>query len=153
MRTSLLASTLILAGFAVSSSCPAQTDVAQFAAIDIYLHSQQPVAAWQFRLASRRGVMKVVGVERGDSAAFPRAPYYDREAVRLGTADRIVVADYSLANNARLPSGRTRLATVHLMLSAAGHQDLNLDLVTATTRGGRRAEAQISFELPTGDNP
>lgn len=122
----------------------------RFAAVDVYLDSTEPVAAWQFELGDRAGVMKVVGVEQGDSPAYARAPYYDREAVRLGKADRIIVADYSLADAVELPSGRVRLATVHLMLNSDDDADFNLLLVTATTYDGVVTDARISLDVRTG---
>ncbi len=122
----------------------------RFAAVDVYLDSTEPVAAWQFELGDRAGIMKVVGVEQGDSPAYARAPYYDREAVRLGTADRIIVADYSLADAVELPSGRVRLATVHLMLDGDDDADFNLLLVTATTYDGVVTDARISLDVRTG---
>ena len=122
----------------------------RFAAVDIYLDSAEPFAAWQFELSDRRGTMKVVGVEQGESAAFERVPYYDREAVRLGEADRIIVADYSLADVEQLPSGRARIATIHLMLSGDDDADFNLQLVTATTYDGEAMDARISLDVRTG---
>jgi hypothetical protein len=122
----------------------------RFEAVDIYLDSNEPVAAWQFELSDRNGRMKVVGVENGESTAYQRAPYYDREAVRLDEADRIVVADYSLAGVDELPSGRTRIATIHLMLDSTDDKDIELTLITATTRNGRIIDASLSFVLRTG---
>lgn len=125
----------------------------RFAAVDIYLDTPEPVAAWQFELGDRQGTMKVVGVEQGESPAFERVPYYDREAVRLGEADRIVVANYSLADVAALPTGRARIATIHLMLSGADDADFNLQLVTATTYDGEAMDARISLDVRTGSEP
>ena len=121
----------------------------RFAAVDIYLESDVPIAAWQFELNDRDAVMKVVGVEQGESNAFTRAPYYDREAVSLGEADRIIVADYTLAGIGDLPSGHFRIATVHVMLSG-GDGDLDLNLVTATTYDGVRTDALASFSVRQG---
>ena len=145
---------LIVSLILIWSICPglafSDDSNVRFAAVDIYLKSAEPIAAWQFELNNRHGLMKVVGVERGESAAYARVPYYDRESVRLGEADRIVVADYSLADDAELPSGRTRVATVHLMLSGDDDTDLNLFLITATKYDGRATGASISFEVRTG---
>jgi hypothetical protein len=94
--------------------------------------------------------MKIVGVENGASAAYSRAPYYDREAVQLGTADRIIVADFSLAEPSQLPSGRTRVATLHLMLTGPGEPAFELDLVTAVRHDGRTIDASIALELNPG---
>ena len=122
----------------------------RFVPLDIHLDSPAALAAWQFELEDRNGAMKVVGVEHGGHAAFPRAPYYDREAVARGGAARIVVADYSLADASRLPVGRVRLATLHLMLT--GEPDFELRLVTATAPDGRAIEASISLTI-SGTDP
>lgn len=122
----------------------------RFAAVDVYLETSEPVAAWQFELSDKYGRMKVVGVESGESDAYRRAPYYDREAVRLGEADRIVVANYSLANIDELPIGRTRIATIHLMLDSEDDEDIDLTLNTATTHDGRVIDASIDLVLRTG---
>ena len=114
----------------------------RFVPVEIILDSPEPVAAWQFELADRNESMKVVGVENGDSDVFARAPYYDRGAIVRGDAERIVVADYSLAEESRLPRGRIRVATVHLMIE--GEADFELTLVTATTSDGRPIDASIS---------
>lgn len=119
----------------------------RFVPVDIYLDSPTPVAAWQFELADRNGGIKVVGVENGESPAFERAPYYDREATQTGAVERIVIADYTLADVAELPTGRTRIATVHAMVT--GVADFDLKLVTATTTDGRPIEASISLVVAT----
>ena len=111
----------------------------RFVPVDVFLDSPEPVAAWQFELKDRNGSMKVVGVENGGSDGFQRAPYYDRGAVARGDAERIVVADYSLAEGSALPSGRVRVATVHLLLD--GDADFELNLVTANSADGRPIEA------------
>ena len=122
----------------------------RFAAVDIYLDTSEPIAAWQFELSDRNGTIKIVGVEQGESEAYDRAPFYDREAVRLGQADRVVVADYSLADSDELPSGHTRIATIHLMLDSEDDQDIELTLITATTHDGQVINASISLVSRTG---
>lgn len=139
----------------ICCACAWQTSAAQhdessrFAAVDIYLDSAEPVAAWQFEFSSRNGLMKIVGVENGESAAFQETPYYDREAVQLGTADKIVVADFTLADTNELPSGRIRVATLHLMLTGTDAPQFDLELVTAVMRDGRTIDASISLESQT----
>jgi hypothetical protein len=123
-------------------------DGRRFAAVDIYLDSAEPVAAWQFEFSSRDS--RIVGVENGESEAFGGTPYYDREAVQLGTADRIIVADYSLAEPNRLPSGRIRIATLHLILSSSGDPEFDLGLVTAVTHGGTAIDASIGLDPRRG---
>ncbi len=113
----------------------------RFQALEIWIDADQPVAAWQFELRDANGFTTIVGVENGDSDAFGDAPYYDRDAVDSGDAERITVADYSLADN--LPSGHFRLATVHVMVDG-GEPEFELTLVTVTDRDGRRIDASIS---------
>ena len=119
----------------------------RFLPLDVHLDSPTPVAAWQFELKDANGAMTVVGVENGGHPAYPRAPYYDREAVHRSGAPRIVVADYSLAEASRLPSGRVRLATLHLMLD--GEPDFDLSLIAAAGPDGGDIDASISLETRT----
>ena len=118
----------------------------RFVPLEVHLESPEPVAAWQFELEDRNAVTAVVGVENGGHPAFRRAPYHDREAVARGSAPRIVVADYSLADGDLLPAGRFRLATLHLMLR--GEPDFELRLVKAATPEGRAIHASISLAEP-----
>lgn len=143
-----LCALIIVACLTVCGAAEGSGEV-RFAALDIYLQTSTPVAAWQFELNSRHGKMQVVGVEGGDSAAFRRAPYYDREAVQLGEADRLVVADYSLASVDELPSGRFRIATIHVMTSGV-IDDIELTLITATAHDGTVIKATISHAGQTG---
>ena len=143
--TKAWARNLALLGIGLVAGAAGGDSASRFVPLDIYLDSPSPVAAWQFELEDRNAAMKVVGVENGDSDAFQRAPYYDREAVERDQADRIVVADYSLADESELPSGRVRVATVHLMLDGAA--DFQLELVTANTADGRRiVDATVSLQ-------
>ena len=121
----------------------------RFVPLDIQLDSPEPVAAWQFELKDREAATKVVGVESGGHPAFRRAPYYDRAAVAEGDTSRIVVADYSLAEADQLPSGRFRVATLHLMVR--GEPDFELRLITAATPDGDAIDASISLAEPNPD--
>ena len=118
----------------------------RFAAVDIYLDAGEPLAAWQFELRESSGRMRVVGVENGDSAAFRDAPYYDPAAVTEGTADRIIVADYSMNPVAELPTGRSRVATVHIQLEGSSEPDFELSLMAAGGADGEPIQASIGFE-------
>jgi len=122
-----------------------------FAVVDVYVESAEPLAAWQFELAERRGRMQVVGIEAGGSTGFVEPPYYDRGAVGRGTADRIIVADFSLQDARELPAGRTRVARVHVRLDGAtAAPDYELRLVAAGAADGRPIDAAISLETDAG---
>lgn len=134
---------LVVAGF-VPVVAIGEAEV-RFVPVEVFLDSPEPVAAWQFEFKDRNARMTVVGVQNGGSDVFQQAPYYDREAVARGDADRIIVADYSLAEKSALPSGRIRVATLHLMLE--GDADFELQLVAANTADGRPIEAAtVSLE-------
>ena len=135
----LLAASQVIAGPAV-----------RFTSVDVYIDSNEPLAAWQFEFSASGGAMQVVGVENGDSKAFHEAPYYDREAVEQGRADRIVVADYSLEDERELPQGRTRVTTLHLMLSGSEAPEFATRLVVASSYQGIRIDAEISIDVSDG---
>ena len=145
---------LVLAQPALDAPAPAAASAelaaVRFAAIDVYLETEEPLAAWQFELDERAGAMAVVGIENGDSAAFAGTPYYDRAAVDSGLADRIIVADYSLGESDVLPSGRTRVATVHVRLDANANPDFDLRLIAAGNAEGRPIAAEARYELQNG---
>ena len=152
MKTrSLALLTIALAALAASFELAAQQRAAtRFAVVDVYVDSAVPLAAWQFELRERHGAMQVVGVENGASRAYPDAPYFDREAVARGAADRIVVASFSLKPAAELPIGRARVATVHVRLTGDVEPDYRLQLVAAGAADGRPIDATISLDTRTG---
>ena len=122
----------------------------RFASVAVFIDSAEPLAAWQLEFSAKAGGMQVVGVENGDSAAFEDAPYYDREAVDQGRADRIVVADYSLLTDSELPRGRTRVTTLHVMLTGNESPAFDTQLIVASSSQGNRIDAEISIEVSDG---
>ncbi|HEX6992910.1 MAG TPA: hypothetical protein VF339_02060 [Gammaproteobacteria bacterium] len=121
-----------------------------FEVVDVYVESARPLAAWQFELEEADGRMRVVGIEGGEAAPFADAPYYDRDAVDGGTADRIIVANFSLLEPDDLPVGHTRVASVHVRVAAGAAPDYRLRLIAAGTAGGRPIDAEISFDTRNG---
>lgn len=130
---------------ALLSLSVAATAAERFETVNIVIHSDAPLAAWQIEIT---GTMTLVGVENGEHPAYPRAPYYDREAARAGELDRIVIASFSTA--ADLPSGTTRIVTLHVLKDAAS--TLNARLVTAAQPDGRPIDARLSMKYP-GETP
>jgi hypothetical protein len=126
------------------------TAAVRFAALEVYVDAGEPLAAWQFELTEATGAMAVVGVENGDSPVFAEAPRYDLEAVAADRADRIIVADYSLAPRDALPTGRTRIATVHVRLTGVETPDFDLQLIAAGNADGQPIPATVVYELNEG---
>lgn len=121
-----------------------------FEVVDVYVDGDEPLAAWQFELEEADGRMQVVGIEGGDAAPFAAAPYYDRDAVDGGRADRIIVASFSTEPPAALPLGRTRVASVHVRLAPGTTPDFRLTLIAAGAPDGRPIDAEISFATRNG---
>jgi hypothetical protein len=135
----------VMAQQAESLAAPAADAIAavRFASLDIVINSPEPLAAWQFELTDRNASMLIVGVENGDSPAFGGAPYFDLDAVQSGRAERIIVADFNAARDAALPSGTTRIATVHVRYDAQTDPEYALRLVAAGNAAGEPIAATI----------
>lgn len=114
----------------------------RFAAVDIYLDSgSHPLAAYQFELKVTRGKVKIVGVEGGEHPAFREAPYYDPAAL---TKDRIIIASFNTGDD--LPTGRTRVSTLHLQITGAAEPEYELNLTVAADAEGQNCPAEIALE-------
>ncbi len=147
----------------VSRASKPMKQTTRFAPVHIYLDSGgKPLAAYQFELvawASRPwiqnhgqdaratvpGTIKIVGVEGGEHPAFREAPYYDPAALMN---DRIIIAAFNTGRD--LPSGRTRIATLHLQILGDAQPEYQLTLVTAADADGQTIPATLS--LQTGEN-
>ncbi len=86
----------------------------------------EALAAYQFELKTISGRVKIVGVEGGDHAAFSAPPYYDAQALMQ---DRVIIAAFSTADN--LPTGRTRVATIHVQVEVDVIPEITINLETA----------------------
>lgn len=135
---------VVLCLCAATSLIFAQTLNTNFAVLDVYIDSQdQNLAAWQFELTDTNKHMQVVGVENGEHSSFARVPAYDRDVIDQGNAERIIVANFSLAPSNELPRGQTRVASIHVRLD--GEPDYQLRLVNAGNAGGVSISATITL--------
>ena len=117
----------------------------RFAPVHIYLDSgSTALAAYQFELKAASGSIKIVGVEGGEHPAFKEAPYYDPAAL---TQDRIIIAAFNTGSD--LPTGRTRIATIHLQISGETEPDYQLELVVAGDADGQELPAELTLEKGT----
>lgn len=113
---------------------------AVFVPLHVYMDSgEHALGAWQFELKVTSGHARIVGVEGGEHEAFQKAPYYDPKAL---SQDRIIVAAFS--TGAVLPHGRTRVATLHLMVEGDADYEI-IPMVTADAEG-RVIPAAIFYE-------
>ena len=122
----------------------------RFAPLHIYLDSDnKSLAAYQFELKAAAGKpapakagVKIVGVEGGQHKAFKEAPYYDKAA--LYKSNRIIIAAFNTGRE--LPTGRTRIATIHLQIIGDAEPDYELKLTVAADANAKEIPAKITFE-------
>ncbi|HXU77720.1 MAG TPA: hypothetical protein VN794_14195, partial [Methylomirabilota bacterium] len=76
-------------------------------------------------------------------AAFHEPPFYDPKAMQQ---DRVIIAAFSTNPSTELPSGKTRVATIHLQTSGTDAPGFMLRLETAADANGQKLQATASFE-------
>jgi hypothetical protein len=115
----------------------------RFVAIDVYVEAgERKLAAWQVEITADDRAA-IVGVEGGAMPAYHDPPTYDPKALQGG---KIVLAAFTTGE---APSGRVRVARLHLMESAK--VDLDGRLVAAAAPGGARFDAKVTLER-TGES-
>jgi hypothetical protein len=116
----------------------------QFCAVDVYVNATNaPLAAYQLEFAVTNGVAKIVGIEGGESPAFHEAPFYDPKAMQQ---ERAILAAFSLDSPDKLPSGKTRVATIHLQVSGSAPLEMEIKLVVAADSNGTKISAAATAE-------
>jgi hypothetical protein len=115
----------------------------RFGAVDVYVDSgSTPLAAYQLEFAATNGVAKIVGIEGGEPAAFRQPPFYDPKAIQN---ERVIIASFSTAAAAGLPTGKTRVATIHYQTIETQPPRFELKLQTAGDAQANKISAQASF--------
>jgi hypothetical protein len=122
---------------------PVPAHAASFRPVAVYVDSgDAPLAAYQVEIIARGA--EIVGVEGGDAAAFHAAPYYDPAALKGG---RIIIAAFSTGSD--LPSGKTRVATLHMRETDAAPA-YEIQLIVAASTGGTRISPTVSLDQEQG---
>jgi hypothetical protein len=116
----------------------------RFQAVDVYVDSgATPLAAYQIDLCFTNGAAKIVGIEGGEHTAFRNPPFYDSKAIQH---ERVIIAAFSTAPAAQLPSGRTRVATIHLEIRAVAPLQFRLKLEAAADAQGNKIPATAALQ-------
>ncbi len=160
MRRALLITTLLVGGTVLGLNVatglqpePIEPPT-RFEAVHLFVDSADtPLSAYQVQLDDAHGRVQVVGVENGEHAAFGAAPFYDRTAVNQRRADRIIIAAYSTLAPEQLPTGRTRLATVHLRVTGEAPVEYRTQLIAAADAAGVPIAARLTFQVQRGSQP
>ena len=141
-----LALTLLLFGLAAGllAQQPATEESrSRFRAVDIYVDAgTTPLAAYQLEFAATNGVARIVGIEGGEPSAFRQPPFYDPKALQH---ERVIIAGFSTAAATDLPTGKTRVATIHYQTADTQPPQFELKLQAAGDPQGTRISAQPSF--------
>ena len=119
---------------------PQVDQVDPFAAWDLFIETDQPLAAYQVELVDETGQSKIIGIEGNAALPFGHPPYYDQEAA---VNDRVILADFSTQTEG-LPTGRVRVGRIHVKHGDQAPQ-WRLRLMAAATVEGRNIRAGISL--------
>ena len=125
----------------------------KFQAIDIFVDSgEQQLAAYQLAVSSDSHVIRIVGIEGGEPIAFREPPFYDPKSLQQDTT---ILASFSIDD--QLPSGRFRLARIHVEYDVAAEADDSneptylTELVVAANSDGQNIDATVSVALAQGE--
>jgi len=139
----LLAAALLV--FLTSGAQRPPEEGVRFRPIDVFVDAgDAPLAAYQVEIASSSPDARIVGVEGGESQQYAAAPYYDPAALQGG---RIIIAAFT--TEAEPPSGRTRVARIHMQEAAGAEPAYTARLMAAAAPGGGGIEAKVE-PVPSG---
>jgi hypothetical protein len=135
---------LLLICLGASGQTPATNTVnVRFVAVDIYVDSKdKPLAAYQLEFFATNGAARIVGIEGGEHPVFREAPHYDPKAMQH---DRVILAAFSTEPAGKLPTGKTRVATIHLQLNGPLKPQFELKLEVAANLGGNKIRVETSL--------
>jgi hypothetical protein len=112
----------------------------RFCAVDIYLDSKgSPLAAYQVEFAVTNAAAKITGIEGGEHPAFAQPPFYDPKAMQR---ERVIIAAFSTEPAAKLPSGKVRVATLHLQVPAPAKPEYYLRIEVAANPEAKRISVE-----------
>lgn len=124
----------------IDGPADAPADSTRFEALDVFVDSgDQLLAAWQLELVGDTPGIQIVGIEGGEHPAFRNPPYYDTRAMNN---NRVILASFETGDN--LPTGRSRVARIHVLVSGTGLCEYRTRLTASATRDGLRIPATIS---------
>src|SRR5258705_6439502 len=139
----LLAAAAFLTVALGQAGAPPKTPAARFAAFDVFVDpAGKPLAAYQVDLKAvgvvgGGGQVAIVGIEGGETATYSQAPYYDPKAMQH---ERVILAAFSTAPVKELPSGRTRVARVHVRITGEIDPVWDCRLIAAGAPDGTRIQ-------------
>lgn len=114
-----------------------------FTAFDIFVDSKNiPLAAYQLEFSGPADKVRITGIEGGEHEAFKTPPFYDPKAMQQ---ERVILAAFTSAPAGQLPSGRTRVATVHVQFTGSQKPVFSVKSHTAADSEGAEIRTQTTF--------
>ena len=115
----------------------------RFDAVHVFVDSgTMALAAYQLSLRATRGNVRIVGIEGSDHHAFANPPYYDPIAIQ---GDRVIIGAFSTADVDSLPTGRTRIATIHVQITG-GQAEYDAQLTVSAGVDGLAIPGRLTLE-------
>ena len=112
-----------------------------FRAIDVFVDSgNQALAAYQLTFVGTNSV-KMVGIEGGEHSAFAEPPYYDPQAMQ---SERVVIGAFNTSRD--LPSGRVRVATIHVQTQSNVAPGYGIQVNAAAAADGKAISVKANLE-------
>ena len=146
LARALLSAACILA-LSKAEQVPTAGKADRFRVVDVFIDTQaQPLAAYQVELTAPAGTVRIVGIEGGDPEVFRDPPHYDPLAMQ---SERVILAAFSTAPEARLPAGRSRVASVHFQVVGDAEPSFVVRLHVAASAAGTRIPAQATITPAT----
>jgi len=116
----------------------------RFCVLDIFVDSSStPLAAYQIEFAVTNIPARIVGIEGGEHPAFASPPVYDPAAIQH---ERVIIAAFSTHPASDLPSGKTRVATLHLEVNGEADPEGVLIVQAAGDPQGNRIQASATYQ-------
>jgi hypothetical protein len=114
-----------------------------FTAFDIFIDSHGvPLAAYQLEFSGPADKVRITGIEGGEHEAFNVPPSYDPKAMQH---ERVIIAAFNAAPETQLPTGKTRVATIHLQFTGTEPPKFSLKLHTASDSEGNVISTTATF--------
>ena len=115
----------------------------RFDAVHVFIDSgTMALAAYQLSLRATTGNVRIVGIEGSDHHAFAKPPYYDPIAIQ---GDRVIIGAFSTADVDSLPTGRTRIATIHVQITG-GKAEYDAQLTVSAGVDGLAIPGRLTLE-------
>jgi hypothetical protein len=112
---------------------------ADFAVYDLYIDSQEPLAAYQVKISDRNRSAKILSVEGGEHTAYRQPPHFDPKAIQKNI---IKLGAFRADKSENLPIGKTRVASLHVEIFEGRQPDFEVVVEAAARPGGQTIAVQ-----------